>query len=133
MSVRAAPSSRVALALVSLVLASCAQKISRTDLAARIESGSPPVIVDVRSGGEFREGHVPGAVHIPFYAVIGRRSEIPPEGEEPVVVYCEHGPRAGIARASLWLSRVGPIVYLDGHMTAWREEGLPIDASSLEP
>ena len=107
----------------------CADHVSRADLLARIEAGTTPLIVDVRSRGEYNESHVPGAVHIPFYSILADRDRIPqPAGDDaPVVLYCEHGPRAGIARAQLWLARVGPVRFLEGHMTAWKQDGLPVE------
>ena len=39
--------------------------ISLEDLKARLESGDEPVLVDVREKDEFRQGYIPGAVHIP--------------------------------------------------------------------
>jgi hydroxyacylglutathione hydrolase len=92
---------------------------------AHIEAGSAPTIVDVRSRSEFERGHVPGAIHIPFWAVMGRASEIPTPRDVPVVVYCAHGPRAGMAKAGLKMSGFRSVVYLEGHMTAWEEAGLP--------
>ena len=109
-------------------LTGCAQHISRAELAARIESGAPPPILDVRSASEFAESHVPGAVHIPFYSVVGRSDELPSEEDEPLVVYCEHGPRAGLARAGLWMAGAGTVRFLGGHMTAWKADGLPVEA-----
>lgn len=115
-----------------LAAAGCADHVSRTELLERIRAGDAPVIVDVRSQGEYREAHVPGALHVPFYSVAGRADELPASGDEPVVVYCEHGPRAGLARAGLWLAGVGPVVYLEGHMSMWKEEGLPVEGETSE-
>lgn len=113
------------------LLVGCAEHIGRTDLLSQINSGLPPAIVDVRSRGEFEASHVPGAVHIPFYALLGGEEDLPvtTSVDEPLVVYCEHGPRAGIARAQLWFVTDRPIRFLEGHMTAWKEEGLPTEAS----
>ena len=106
----------------------CAEKIPRQELAARIADGTPPPILDVRSDGEYAESHVPGAVHVPFYSVLSRSDEIPAGSEErPLVVYCEHGPRAGLARAGLWMAGAGEVRFLEGHMTAWKEDGLPVE------
>jgi rhodanese-related sulfurtransferase len=120
----------VGLAFLSLMIG-CAEHIDRTELLSQIRSGTPLTIVDVRSRGEFEASHVPGAVHIPFYAVLGGEAELPiaSSDDEPLVVYCEHGPRAGIARAQLWFVTDRPIRFLEGHMTAWKEEGLPIETS----
>jgi hydroxyacylglutathione hydrolase len=109
----------------------CAAQISRPELAARIEAGDPPPILDVRSRGEFERGHVPGALHVPFYSVWSRSDELPAgEPERPLVVYCEHGPRAGLARTGLWLAGAGEVRFLDGHMTAWRADGLPLEPAT---
>ena len=121
----------VQLAAVSIALVAgsgCAQKISRPDLVARIEAGDAPPILDVRSAEEFAEGHVPGAVHVPFYSVLSRSDEVPSREGEPLVVYCAHGPRAGLARAGLWLAGAGEVRFLEGHMTAWLEDELPVEA-----
>ncbi|HEY8153671.1 MAG TPA: rhodanese-like domain-containing protein [Myxococcota bacterium] len=117
-----------------LALLGCAESVAREDLLARIQAGSPPPIVDVRSQSEFDESHLPGAVHIPFYALLSDRERIPTPAREaePMVLYCEHGPRAGIARAQLWLAGVGPVVFLEGHMTAWKRDGLPVETSAGE-
>ncbi len=115
-----------------LGLAGCAPHISRSELARRIEEGSPPPILDVRSGGEFAESHVPGAVHIPFYSVLSRSGELPVREGEPLVVYCEHGPRAGLARAGLWMAGAGEVRFLEGHMTAWKADGLPVEFEEPE-
>ena len=87
---------RSVLAIVLLMsVLGCAEHIGRAELLSEIRAGSPPTIVDVRSRREFEESHVPGAVHIPFYAILGGVDL--PEGsgaDESIVVYCEHGPRA---------------------------------------
>lgn len=121
-------------AIAMLVGASCAEHIGRGELLARIDAGTAPAIVDVRSAGEYAESHVPGAVHVPFYALLADADRVP-EGAspgEPVVVYCEHGPRAGIARAQLWLALDRPVLFLDGHMTAWKQDGLRVERGAEE-
>jgi rhodanese-related sulfurtransferase len=114
--------------LAAVLAGGCAPHISRPELAARIEEGSAPPIVDVRSGQEYAEAHVPGAVHVPFYSVWSRSDELPSAEGEPLVVYCEHGPRAGLARAGLWLAGAGEVRFLEGHMTAWKSDGLPVES-----
>jgi hydroxyacylglutathione hydrolase len=43
------------------------------------------------------------------------------------VVYCEHGPRAVLARSLFLMLGVRPVAYLKGHMSAWRQAGLPME------
>ena len=37
------------------------------ELLEQIKKGQAPTVVDVRSGGEYQAGHVPGAINIPFW------------------------------------------------------------------
>jgi hydroxyacylglutathione hydrolase len=96
-----------------------------TELLSLIQTGKSPVIVDVRSGVEYRAGHVPGAIHVPFWSAYWRADRIPASGHDPVVVYCAHGPRAGIAGWALKLAGIPNVVYLQGHMTGWQKQALP--------
>lgn len=101
--------------------------ISAAELHALIESGNAPAIVDVRFGVEFKAGHVPGAIHVPFWLafVRARRLDIP--RDRPVVVYCAHGPRAAVGKLALKLAGFTRLHYLKGHMTGWFRAGLPVE------
>jgi rhodanese-related sulfurtransferase len=129
--------SAVVLAL-SLVLSACAHQentmthLPANELDARIESGDAPTVIDVRSSWEYKKGHVPNAVHIPFWSIFWRTDELAVGKDEPIVVYCEHGPRAGIARFALHNAGFTNVLYLQGHMTHWRKQGLPIEIQSGE-
>jgi rhodanese-related sulfurtransferase len=101
--------------------------ISQDDLLAKIQSATAPPIIDVRTQGEYDSGHVPGAIHIPFYAVFWHGAEIPASPDQPVVVYCAHGPRAGVAKLELRAAGFAHVLYLEGHMSAWKQRGLPIE------
>ena len=120
------------LALAVFLSLGCEPHISRPDLASRIEAGSPPPIMDVRSAEEFAESHIPGAVHIPFYSALSRSDGLPTREGEPLVVYCEHGPRAGLARIGLWMAGAGEVRFLEGHMAAWKADGLPVESASVQ-
>ena len=100
--------------------------MSPDELLASINSGTAPTIVDVRTQSEYESGHVPGAIHLPFYSVWTHNDDIKASPNNRVVVYCEHGPRAGLAKFGLWTAGFSNIVYLDGHMSGWKERKLPI-------
>ena len=87
-----------------------------------IDAQAAPVIVDVRSRREFRAGHVPGAVNIPFWTT--PTAPIPATVEDPIVVYCGHGPRAVAARTALRWRGFRQVTLLPGHMAAWKAAGL---------
>jgi rhodanese-related sulfurtransferase len=99
--------------------------ITPETLLARIKSGDAPVVLDVRSRREFESGHVPGAIHIPFWDVGKRSISLPADPGEPIVVYCGHGPRAWMAGTSLRRRGFSKILYLEGHMSTWKTRGFP--------
>ncbi len=95
-------------------------------LAKEIRAKKAPVIVDVRSAAEFRTGHIPGAMHVPFWAVLLRLKDFP-DRKTPVVLTCEHGPRAQLAQAQLGFAGYRQVDLLQGHMSGWRRAGFPLE------
>ena len=95
------------------------------DLLYRMQSETPPTLVDVRTGFEFRKGHIPGAVHAPTWKILIRLDRIPADRNTELVVTCELGPRARIAKKLLTIYGYKNIVLLDGQMAGWRKAGLP--------
>lgn len=89
--------------------------------------GTAPVIVDVRTGFEFAAGHIPGALHAPTWKIILGMAALPSDRETEMVVLCELGPRAVIARWLLMISGYRRMSLLRGHMAAWRRLGLPLE------
>jgi rhodanese-related sulfurtransferase len=112
---------------LSAVSSGCATGVTRDGLIKLMQEGSAPLLVDVRSQGEYDRDHVPGAIHIPFYSVVSGLRGLGYPKTEPVVLYCEHGPRSGIASLSLSLSGYEKIYSLDGHMKGWRASGYPLE------
>ena len=73
------------------------------------------VILDVRTPGEFAEGHAEGALLIPLEELASRADDIPEE--KPVLILCRSGRRA--AAAFDILARAGrnmeEVWYLEGY------------------
>jgi phage shock protein E len=53
-------------------------------------------VVDVRTPGEYLEGHYPGAINIPLNELQNRLEEFK-ELKAPIVAYCRSGARSGMA------------------------------------
>ncbi|MEO0374309.1 MAG: rhodanese-like domain-containing protein [Cyanobacteria bacterium P01_A01_bin.17] len=105
-------------------------EIAPPQLLEQIETQTAPVILDVRSAREYREGHIPGAINIEFRQLPQRLSELPTTQGQAIVVYCETGVRAAVANVTLQNAGYTPILQLTGHMKAWRSKGLPIEQST---
>ena len=99
------------------------------ELAEKIAAGSPPVVVDVRTGFEFKAGHIPGAINAPTWKIMLRLASLPSDKTAEMVVLCELGPRAVLAKALLALFGYRTTKLLSGHMAAWRRSGLPMEKS----
>lgn len=96
------------------------------ELLIRLASKQPPVVLDVRSGFEFRNGHIENAVHAPAWKLLTRLVRIPSDKYADIVVTCEHGPRAQMAQGLLGFLGYRNVTLLDGHMHGWRRAGLKI-------
>jgi rhodanese-related sulfurtransferase len=113
--------------MIIFCVVGCATSITREDLLKQLQADAPPLVVDVRSQHEYDRDHVPSAVHIPFYSIGSGLNELGYSKQEPVVLYCEHGPRSGIAGISLYLSGYEKVYSLEGSMKGWRKSEFPIE------
>jgi hydroxyacylglutathione hydrolase len=101
------------------------------ELLKRIEAQSPPVIVDARTGIEFKRGHVPGAINAPARKILFKTASLPTDKTLEIVVYCEHGQRAWVARKFLALRGYRNTTPLEGHLLDWKKAGLPLEKAAL--
>lgn len=101
--------------------------VTATALHDQLQRGERAVVLDARTAGEYRRGHVPGARHVGFVQA-GRAAEaLGIARDAPIVVYCEHGPRAALAAAALRAAGYRDVRLLGGHMAGWRAAGLPVE------
>jgi len=107
-----------------------ATEIVPAELQKQLKGASAPTILDVRSAAEYRAGHLPGAVHLPFWLIPFRHRKLEADRTQPVVVYCEHGPRAQIAQQMLQKRGFAVVRLLRGHMHLWRREKRPLTTGS---
>jgi rhodanese-related sulfurtransferase len=82
-------------------------------------------LLDVRTPGEFSQGHIPGSVLIPMNQIQGRVNQIP--RDKKVVVICATGARSGAVTRFLagqgfpWVKN-----YAQG-IVDWSRRGLPLN------
>jgi len=89
-------------------------------------SADPPaILLDVREDDEWRQGHAPGAIHIPMMDVPARLDELDYDSE--IYVICRQGGRS--IEVAGYLAHVGfEVVQCDGGMVAWQQAGRPLVA-----
>jgi len=98
-----------------------------SELAARIEAGTAPLILDVRTPEEYAAEHIPGAVNISHTELAGRLAELDAYKNKEIVVHCRSGKRAGLAEMILSDAGFTAVRDLEGHMLQWQENGYPIE------
>ena len=104
-------------------------EISQDELLKKMGMKNPPVVIDVRSGLEYDSAHIKDAVHLPFYRVLWSKKRLPNDKNEPLILTCEHGPRAILAKRLLWIIGYRNVRLLQGHMTKWKKNRLPTISS----
>jgi phage shock protein E len=99
-------------------------KIDVTETKRRLDSGAS-ILIDVRESEEWRDGHIPGSVHIPLGQLDERLSEIPRERD--ILLFCRSGNRSGRATAALRSIGFTRVTNVEGGILAWTEQGLPLE------
>ena len=94
------------------------------DLARRKAAGIEPLLVDVRSPVEYREGRIAGCVNVPIQR-LQRLTCLLGEDARAVMV-CKTGYRSGIAVGLAERMGLRGAGNLRGGLQAWREAGLPV-------
>lgn len=86
----------------------------------------PFVVLDVRRSDEWRDGHIPGALHVHIGDLAQRINELP--RDQPIVTLCRTGHRAEIAASMIAASGREVIAVREG-MEEWIKRGWPSSAS----
>ena len=99
--------------------------MTRAELADRLASAAPPLVLDVRPAAEFVAGHVRGAVSLPPDVAEDRLARL--SADSDIVAYCR-GPfcvYADDAVRALGRRGCAPRRLEDG-FPEWRRSGLPV-------
>lgn len=60
-----------------------------------------PLLIDVRSAGEFAAGHVKGSICLPLPELAARIAQIAPDKAQPLLLFCASGMRSQMALQQL--------------------------------
>ena len=78
------------------------------------------IVIDVRSIQEFSEGHLEGAVNIPYYDIVKKIDKICPNKAKEIVVYCGIGARSKRAYKILKKLQNKNVYNLYGFIDNWQ-------------
>lgn len=79
-------------------------------------------VLDVRTGGEFDNAHIPGSYNVPL-ATLAEHTRDLAELDHPVVLVCKSGARADQAHTKLTGAGKRRLHLLDGGLDAWVAAG----------
>ncbi len=77
------------------------KQISQSEAKEIMDSNENVIILDVRELYEYEEGHIKGAVLIPYTEIESRAETELPDKESVILVYCRSGRRSKIAAQTL--------------------------------
>ncbi len=77
------------------------EQITAEEAKKIMDSGEEHIILDTREQNEFDEGHIPGAILIPYTEIENKAIEMIPDKDKLILVYCRSGRRSKIAAESL--------------------------------
>lgn len=100
------------------------ETITPAGLAERLNGPDAPLVVDVRTPGEYaNDGHIAGSRLLPLSMLLSRSNELPQD--RPIVFVCRSGNRSQVACEQLANLGFGQTINLVGGMIGWRQAGLP--------
>lgn len=106
-------------------------RIEQIELAHLLERQKQGYIVlDVRTGAEFRAGHIPGAVHIPLGRVPEEAGALPREAG--IVVHCQAGARSPVALSFLHKMGFRRVANFPGGFADYQRQCLPMKTGSTQ-
>lgn len=98
--------------IIRIVLMSIVLGIAALSAFAAEKGSAAAVIVDVRSEAEWNEGHLEGAVLIPYDIIEQGITAVAPDKSTKIYLYCRSGRRTAIAEETLKKSGYGDLVNL---------------------
>lgn len=89
-----------ALGLIAIIILMTMMVFAK-DNKPNVAKSTKPIIIDVRTEQEFNAGNIKGSILIPYDVITKKITEIAPDKNSKIILYCRSGRRSGIAESSL--------------------------------
>ena len=102
-------------------------QVSLEELRARQERGEELVLVDVREKDEWRQGHIPGSIHIPRGFLEMQAASRLPKKDARIVTICAAGIRSAFAAKVLDDLGYTNVETANPGFVQWKDRGFPVE------
>ncbi len=106
-------------------------RISIQELKEMLDSGKPVTIIDAQPRSVYEEGHIKGAISLPWKSHLELEDVWSLPNDIPIVTYCDCGPgESDSADVAAQLIRMGyedVKVLQDPSIRGWKEAGYPTE------
>lgn len=99
--------------------------LSAKDFRQAIQASNSQII-DVRTEGEYRQGHIKGAKLYDLYKNELQQAAVEMDKNKPVYLYCRSGNRSTYALNFFLKQGFTEAYHLSGGIISWYQAGLPI-------
>jgi rhodanese-related sulfurtransferase len=99
------------------------EMITQNELSRLIQDSGDFLLIDVRTEDEYDQGHLPGAIVIPYDEFDTRYNEIVEYIDREVILYCHVGGMGDHAGRVLLKNGFTNVKNLEGGIAQWRNSG----------
>jgi hydroxyacylglutathione hydrolase len=95
---------------------------------ADLDEGDETQVIDVREADEWRRGHLPGALNIPYHDLRGIPEQI--DGGRPIAVMCASGARSAVGASLLQAHGAENVRHVVDSVREWQRLGREVERAA---
>lgn len=99
--------------------------VSPRDVSLLVQKDPQARFLDVRSALEFSQAHIKGSINVPIDMLAVKIPELS-QSKLNYIVLCRTGSRSSMAADMLIQAGIHNVKVMDGGLTRWQKEGLPV-------
>jgi rhodanese-related sulfurtransferase len=88
------------------------------------------IVIDVRTEGDFKQGHIINAQNIPMTRLKEQLNRLEPYKDTPVIINCRSGAQSSVACRLLRKEGFSQVYNLQGGILSWQNSGFPVSRKS---
>ncbi|MEO1701807.1 MAG: rhodanese-like domain-containing protein [Pseudomonadota bacterium] len=112
--------------MLTALPAQAAQEVTAQQAYQLLQSNPDIVVLDIRTGREFRSGHIEGAININYFDRNFRDRIAELDGSKTYIMHCAAGGRSDASINILRNAGLTNVYHMGGGTSEWKREGLPL-------